>query len=85
MYSFGEIAICEALASCQVLSAKLGRDPADIVKLDANENLYGPPEAVRKALADMAFPHIYPDPECRKLRALLAEETGCDMANIVVG
>ena len=27
----------------EVLSARLGRAPADIVKLDANENPYGPP------------------------------------------
>lgn len=29
-----------------VLSQRLGRDPKDIVKLDANENPYGPPPGV---------------------------------------
>jgi hypothetical protein len=33
----------------------------------------------------MAFPHIYPDPESRALRTLLAEECGVPIGNILVG
>ena len=69
----------------EVVSARLGRSPAQIVKLDANENPYGPHPAVREALAAYPFPHIYPDPEQRALRAALAEYTGAPAANIFPG
>lgn len=68
----------------EVLSARLGRRPEDIVKLDANENPYGPPEAVRTALASLQFPHIYPDPETRRLRNALAELNGVPAENLLV-
>jgi histidinol-phosphate aminotransferase len=69
----------------EVLSAQLGREPADIVKLDANENPYGPHPAVRAALAAHGYLHIYPDPEQRELRAALAEYTGAPAENILPG
>ena len=58
---------------------------SEIIKLDANENPYGPPDEVREALGSMAFPHIYPDPENSALRAKLAEINGTPAANILVG
>lgn len=60
----------------EVLSARYGRTPQEIVKLDANENPYGPPPEVRQALESMPFPHIYPDPETRRLRKALSELSG---------
>jgi histidinol-phosphate aminotransferase len=69
----------------EVLSARLGRSPNEIIKLDANENPYGPAPAVRRALATLRFPHIYPDPESRALRAALAEFTGLPQANLMAG
>lgn len=69
----------------EVLSKQLGRDPQDIAKLDANENPYGPHEAVRRALAEYPFLHIYPDPEQRELRAALADYTGVPAENILPG
>lgn len=68
----------------EVLSARLGRRPEEIVKLDANENPYGPPESVRQALGTLQFPHIYPDPETRQLRRALAEHTGVPIENLLV-
>ncbi|CAG1011070.1 histidinol-phosphate aminotransferase [Anaerolineales bacterium] len=69
----------------EVLSARIGREPSQIVKLDANENPYGVLPAVRKALAEMDFPHIYPDPESRILRKSLAQFTGVDEEYLLAG
>ncbi len=56
-----------------VRAAQLGLPPQALVKLDANENPYGPPPAVRQALAELEGIHIYPDPESRRLRRALAD------------
>ncbi|KAE8693399.1 Histidinol-phosphate aminotransferase [Hibiscus syriacus] len=69
----------------EVLSAKLGRKPEDIIKLDANENPYGPPPEVLEALGSLKFPYIYPDPESRQLRAALAEDSRIESDYILVG
>jgi histidinol-phosphate aminotransferase len=60
----------------EVLAARLGRSPEHIIKLDANENPYGPSPAVREALGKLQYIHIYPDPDSRQLRAALAAFTG---------
>ena len=69
----------------EVLSARLGRSADQIVKLDANENPYGPLPVVREALAKLDFPHIYPDPESRALRRSLAEFTGVPAEHLLAG
>ena len=69
----------------EVLSARLGRSPDQIVKLDANENPYGPLPAVRAALGKMEFPHIYPDPESRALRKSLSTFTGIGEEYLLAG
>jgi len=68
-----------------VLAARLGRTPDDIIKLDANENPYGPPPQVREALANLRYAHIYPDPESRALRAALAKFTGVSADLLAAG
>lgn len=68
-----------------VLAARLGRAPDDLIKLDANENPYGPPPSVQEALADLRYVHIYPDPESRALRAVLAEFTGVPVDHLMAG
>jgi histidinol-phosphate aminotransferase len=69
----------------EVLSARMGRDPSQIIKLDANENPYGPLSAVRQALGNLDFPHIYPDPESRALRTALEKFTGVPAGYLMAG
>lgn len=69
----------------EILSARIGRDPSQIVKLDANENPYGPLPVVREALGNLDFLHIYPDPESRALRKSLADFTGIAEEHLLAG
>mmetsp|Transcript_5707 Transcript_5707/g.16712 ORF Transcript_5707/g.16712 Transcript_5707/m.16712 type:complete len:358 (+) Transcript_5707:706-1779(+) len=80
-----ELAPYSSIVPFDVLSEKLRRPTSDIVKLDANENPYGPPPEVFSALKNIEFPHIYPDPESRKLRGLLAQECRIPAENIMIG
>ncbi len=69
----------------EVLSARYGRRPDEIVKLDANENPYGMSPLAKKALADLEFAHIYPDPESRALRQSLSQFTGVPAEILLAG
>ncbi len=69
----------------EVLSEQLGVPEDALIKLDANENPYGMPPAVRRALADLRHGHIYPDPESRHLRRALADFHGVPMEHILAG
>lgn len=68
-----------------VVAARLGRAPEEIIKLDANENPYGPSPRVRAALADLRDANIYPDPESRALRAALSAFTGVPAEFLLAG
>jgi len=69
----------------EILSERIGRAPTEIVKLDANENPYGPLPVVREALGKLEFPHIYPDPESRALRKSLSAFTGIGEEYLLAG
>ena len=72
-------------ASLDVFAKRLGMAAADIIKLDANENPYGPAPAVREALASLDHINIYPDPESGQLRDMLADYTGVSSEQILCG
>ena len=67
----------------EVLSERLGLPVEQIIKLDANENPYGPAPAVLEALAEYNFYHIYPDPQQTELRSALAEYVGVPAGHIL--
>jgi histidinol-phosphate aminotransferase len=68
-----------------VLVQQLGRTADTIIKLNANENPYGPSPRVRAVLAELPFPHIYPDPESRALCAALSRFTGVPADLLLAG
>lgn len=69
----------------EVLCERLGRRPEEIVKLDANENPYGPSPLVVERLAEFSFYHIYPDPQQEQLRGALADYVGVPAEYILPG
>jgi len=83
-----DIAAMEAYtptASLEVFAERLGRRAETLIKLDANENPFGPSPRVLEALGSLNFAHIYPDPEAGALRARLSEYVGVPADNILVG
>lgn len=75
----------EPIEPVDVLAARLGVPPERIVKLDGNENLYGPSPRARAALAAHDGYNLYPDPDQRRVRAALAEYVGVGPEHIVAG
>lgn len=69
----------------EVLSRRLGLPEEAIIKLDGNENLYGPSPRALEALASFERYHIYPDPLQRDLRQALVSYTGLSAEHIVMG
>ena len=81
---FAHIGEYASVKPIDVLAAELGVDPDEIVKLDANENMYGTAPVVRAALACADY-NIYPDPSQVALRATMADYLGVGADQIVAG
>ena len=69
----------------EVLSARLGLPVERIIKLDGNENPYGPSPRALAALGDYRGYHVYPDPEHTLLREAIQDYVGVDKAHIMFG
>ena len=68
----------------EVLAARAGIPRESIVKLNGNENPYGPSPKAMEAVSEAEL-HIYPDPFQRRLRAALSDYTGLAPDNIIAG
>jgi len=73
------------VADAATAAEVLGIPEEQLIKLDANENPYGPSPLVREALAQPLPYHLYPDAMQRRARAALAEYTGIPAEQIVLG
>ncbi len=75
----------EPVAPFEVWAERLSRAPESIVKLDANENPYGPAPRVLEVLGAVKSFNIYPDPGSTFLRRALAEFLQLPMEMILAG
>jgi histidinol-phosphate aminotransferase len=74
----------EPVKPLDVLAEEIGVPIGQLVKLDANENLYGAPAAVHQAIANAGL-HIYPDPGQNHLREAIAGWLGVNPDQVVGG
>ena len=80
-----EMPAYEPVEPIDVIARRLGVPESQIVKLDGNENPYGPSPRVAEALARYRYYHIYPDPAQRKIREAVAEYAGVESEQILFG
>lgn len=81
---FDELEAYVPVKPLDVLAEEIGVPVSRLVKLDANENLYGAPDEVFEAIA-CADLHIYPDPGQNALREAIAGYVGVEPEQIVAG
>lgn len=67
------------------LAHRLGCAVTDIIKLDANENPYGPPPAALRALAAEPNLNYYPDPDQKALRVAISSYIHVPAEHILCG
>ena len=68
----------------EMLAQKAGVPIDQIIKLNGNENPFGPSEKVSNVVANSNV-HVYPDPLQRKVRTKLSEYTGFAQEYLVAG
>jgi histidinol-phosphate aminotransferase len=69
----------------EYLAKRLGRPVESIIKLDANENPYGPSPLVQEMLSTYTGYSIYPDAEQRAARTALAKYAGVPAESLILG
>lgn len=79
---FGDLVPYVPIVPADILSKEL---PSRIVKLDGNENPYGPSPKTLEVLKSYRDYHIYPDPSQRELRPMLADYVGVTSDRVIPG
>ena len=69
----------------EVLAQQAGISIDRVIRLNGNENLYGPSPKVYQTLTEFKDYNLYPDPQQRALREALAGYVKTDMEQIVAG
>ena len=75
----------EGVDPTEVMAQQAGVPPEKIIRLNGNENPYGPSPRVAQALAEFQHFNHYPDPEQRQLRKALADYLGVEPEQVVAG
>lgn len=71
------------VSSFETIAARYGYAVSDLIRLDSNENPYGPSPRARAALNEITIER-YPDSETRCLREALAKYSGVVPSGVVV-
>ncbi len=74
-----------ALEDLDAVAREYGVDPATVVKIDGNENPYGPSPKALEALRGDYQPHRYGDADQRRLRAAISTYLDVPLETIVCG
>jgi histidinol-phosphate aminotransferase len=75
----------EGVDPMEVMAERAGIPPEKIIRLNGNENPYGPSPKVAAALGDYQNYNYYPDPGQRNLRRVLSGYLGVEQERIVAG
>ena len=75
----------DAIRTVETLAAETGIPPSQMIRLNGNENSYGPSPKVGPALGTFDQYNRYPDPQQTELRDALSNYTGADKDSIVAG
>jgi histidinol-phosphate aminotransferase len=69
----------------EAIGLRTGIAPQALIKLDANENPYGPSPRVAEALARFDQYHRYPDPDQKVMRPLVGAYAGVPADSVMLG
>ena len=82
---FRSLETYQAVDSMESMAQRAGIPIEKVIRLNGNENPYGPSPRVLEALGKYQYYNHYPDPEQRKLRAALSDYLDVPAEQIVAG